>query len=529
MNNNLKILYNDQDVFQGIAPTPFVSISQEFIDFGPKWNQVTNFTLEGQITGRYLGAFSFDSINKNVNLLLERFSENFKSLKIVENSEILYETPISIIDSINFDESNWYGLLPFSMDIKVYDSGLFSNYYGVVEPEEKFSFSENDGEILNLNHTLSAKGITTNGKNAIQNAKEWVLSRTGEVNKIVPFLVKNNNNDFILESTNETIDRFNGVFSIENSYTKSINNESPKNTFLNYSVDLSSGIDRQFIEASINGSLEKNNISILRQEFNNLDLFNIVNNVCKNIFKENISSRPITQSVEEFPNENKLNFSIIYNNDFTSDIINDYTIDIQTDALTCINSVNFNTQISCKYGDIKTKWEKVLQFYETQFFPEILINAEYEKEFGVKDLNTSPITESIKYDEFNAVITYNAQFNNKKLINQDLLSLTCSASLSPSIYIHTANTSAFTPREHNIQDLQNANRTQISINVTAVAKINQNINIAEKAANDQINIIKNNYIGGKTSLLEDRKITKDNNIKSVQITETYTYEGDIFS
>ena len=92
------------------------------------------------------------------------------------------------------------------------------------------------------------------------------------------------------------------------------------------------------------------------------------------------------------------------------------------------------------YGDIKTKWEKVLKFYETNFFPISLANKEYEKEFGIKDLNSNPITESIKFDEFNGTISYNAQFNNKKLINQDLLSLTCSVSLSPSIEIHAANT-----------------------------------------------------------------------------------------
>lgn len=527
MNNNLKILYNGQDVFSGIAPTPFVSISEDFIDFGTKWNQVTNLTLEGQITGKYLGNFSSNYLNENANILLDRFSQNFKSFKVLENSSLLYDSPVAVIESIDFEESNLYGILPFSMQIKVYDSGLFTNHYGVVEPEEKFSFSETEGQIVNLSHTISAKGIVTGNQNAIQNAKEWVSLRTGQINKIAPIFLKNNFNPFILESTNETIDRFNGVYSIENNYIKSIHEDSLPNCFLNYTIDLNSGVSDSFLQASINGSLGKNNLAVLRGEYNQLDLFNIANSNCKNIFKESLSSRPITQSVEEFPNENKLNFSVSYNNDFNSEIINDYTVDIETDPLTCNNSTSLNSQISCKYGDVKTKWQKVLKFYETQFFPYLLARSEYKKEFPNTELNTNPISESIKFDEFNANITYTAQYNDKEIINQDLLSLSCSVSLNPSLIIYSPNTAAFVAREHNIQNLENANRTQLTINITSIAKIDKSISTAQTAAESQISLIKNIYIGNKVALLEDKKITKDNNIKSVQITETYTYEGDI--
>lgn len=527
MNNNLKILYNDLDVFSGIAPTPFVSISEDFIDFGTQWNQITNFTLNGQITGKYLGAFSFEALNENAKILLSRFSQNFKSFKVVENSNTLYESPVSIIESINFEESSMYGILPFSMQIKIYDSGLFPNYYGVVEPEERFSFSENDGKIVNLIHTISAKGIITGNQNAIQNAKEWVSLRTGQIDKISPIFLQNNDNTFILESTNETIDRFNGTYSVENSYVKSIHEESLSNCFLNYAVDLNSGITDPFVQVNVNGSLEKNSLNILRQEYNQLDLFNIANKNCNSIFKESLSSRPIAQSVEELLNENKLTFSVSYNNDFNSEIINDYTVDIQTDALTCISTVNFNSQISCKYGDIQTRWQKVSQYYETKFFPFFIAETEYKNSFPNSQLNTNPISESIKFDEINANITYTAQYDDKQIVNQDLISLSCNVGLSPSLVIYSPNTAAFVAREHNIQNLDIANRTQLKIDVTSIAKIDKTISTAQTAAESQISLIKNIYIGNKTSLLEDRKITIDNNINSVQISETYTYEGDI--
>lgn len=528
MNNNLKILYNNQDVFNGIAPTPFVSISQDFIDFGTKWNQVTNLTLEGQITGKYLGTFSNSEINKNVNLLLNKFNQNYKSLKIIENSQVLYETPVAILNSIDFEKGNWYGILPFTMDFVIYDQNLFTNYYGIVEPEEKFSFSEEENKIVNLKHFISAKGIVSENQDPISAAKNWVISKTGNLNKISPILIKNNNNNFLLQSTNETIDRFNGVYSIENNYTKSVHPDNPTNCFLNYVIDISSGFDEQFVNVSINGNLEKNNISTLRTEYNNLNLFSIANLSCLQTFNTQLSSRPISQSLDESPNENKLSFSVAYNNDFSDEIVHDYTVDLRNDILSCITTANLNSQISCKYGDIKTKWEKVLNYYNSNFFPKDIVNREYLKE-NSKNLNQNPITESIKFDEFNAVITYSAEYNNKENISEDLLSLISNVSLTPSINIFTPHTSAITSREHNVQDLQTANRTKITINVQAIAKIDKNISIAEQLANSQVSFIKNNYLGGKSSILEDKKITKNNDIKSVEIMESYSYEGDIIS
>lgn len=527
MNNNLKILYNNQDVFNNIAPTPFVSISQDFIDFGTKWNQVTKLSLEGQITGKYLGLLSYSEINKNVNSLLNKFSQNYKSLTITENSQTLYSAPIAVVNSIDFEQGNWYGILPFTIDFIIYDQNLFTNYYGIVEPEEKFSFSEEENKIVNLKHSISAKGIITDSQDAIVNAKNWVISKTGDFSKISPILLQNNNR-FILESTNETIDRFNGVYSIENNYTKSVHPDNPSNCFLNYTIDISSGINDPFAQITINGSFEKNNISILRDEYNKLNLFTIANSSFVGIFNTQISSRPIAQSLDENPNENKLNFSVTYNNDFSNEIINDYNIDIRTDSLSCITTVNFNSQISCKYGDIKTKWAKVQSYYASQFFPKNIVNAEYSKE-STKRLNQNPITESIKFDEFNAVITYSAEFNDKEIINQDLLSFSSSVNLTPSVNIYVPHTSAMKAREHNVQDLQTANRSKITINVQAVAKIDKEISLAESFANSQITLIKNNYIGGKETLLEDKKITKNNDIKSVEIMETYSYEGDIIT
>lgn len=176
MSTNIEIIYNGQNLFNQIASTPFVSFSQDFIDFGNKWNQVTNITLEGQITGKYIGPSSFQYLNENSRTLLSRLSQNYKSFSIREDNQTIYNANIAIINSVNFEESLWYGVLPFNIELSVYDQELYTNHYGVIDPSEEISFNEEEGEIINLTHSLSAKGFQTNSL-PLTNAKNWVIGR----------------------------------------------------------------------------------------------------------------------------------------------------------------------------------------------------------------------------------------------------------------------------------------------------------------------------------------------------------------
>jgi hypothetical protein len=529
MSNIVNIYYNNKDVFKDVCPTPFVSISQNFIDFKNKWNQVTELTLDGQITGQYLGTNSFYYLNESVKKLLSGFNENYKTISIFENSNNLL-SGLAIVNSINFEESPWYGILPFSMNLSIYEPSLFTDYYGVVEPEENISFTEEDGDFISLEHSISAKGIVTEN-NAIQNAKNWVTQRTGNFNKVTPFLIKDSPfKSYILQSTKETIDRFNGSYSWVGQYRKNINPESPSNAFLNYSIDLSSGIEDGFVQVSINGSLEGNPTNLLRNEYNSLNLFNICSRASEDVFKTQISSRPIAQSVEELKGENKLNFSTTFNNDFESEIIQDYSIDINFDVLKCIANVNFNAKISCKYGDISTKWIKVQDFYKNNFFPYNIVKQEYEKEIQtIKNLNQTPLTESIKFDQFNASIEYSAQYTDKKISLIDgIINLTSNVELTPSINILVTNASINKSREHNIQDLVCANRTRASLNVTATARLDKDLSIAKQAAIDEINRLKSIYIQNTAKQsLEEKTESANIDIRSWTINESWSFQGGI--
>lgn len=90
MSEEIKIIYNNIDIFSGIGPTPFVSFSQNFTDFNTNWNQVTTITLQGNLTGKYLGNFSNQYLNESFSTLLSRLNQNYKNLLIKEGPTLLF-------------------------------------------------------------------------------------------------------------------------------------------------------------------------------------------------------------------------------------------------------------------------------------------------------------------------------------------------------------------------------------------------------------------------------------------------------
>jgi hypothetical protein len=526
MNNNIQILYNNVNLFKDIAPTPFISVDQEYINFNTGWNQITKISMDGQITGKSLGILSYYELNSGLNLLINRLSNNYGSLAITENSENLFSGNNVIIDSITTEQNSFYGILPFTVDFEIYETGLFTNYYGVTNPEESIDFSEEDGLIVNLTHSISAQGLKIDSNNAITNAKNWVLSRTGNFNKIVPIMVRTGNgSNFLLNSVKESVDRFNATYKWEGSYKKSTSPESPQNAILNYSLDLSSGIEDGVITVGLQGSFENNGIDSLRSEYLNYNFYYIANEASKKTFNKILNSNPISQSVTEQPNNNSLNFNLSYNSDLSSNIINNYTVSIDTDSVKNFSNVSLSATISAKYGDIGTRWNLVQDYYDNNFNPFSLANTEYLKEKS-KPLFPNSLTERIVYNEYNAEINYESSWSNKgNILNPDILQLTSSIKYSPSLEIHVEKSSISVIREHNVHKLGTFNQSTIDINVSAVAKPNKNIGVAIDEVEKEISRIKSVYNVKDKFLLIDRNETKQTSSKAYSVNEKYLYEG----
>jgi hypothetical protein len=525
MSENITIYYNNVDLLNGIGPVPFVTSSQEFIDYSNKWNQITKLQLEGVITGKYLGSLSNQYLNESFNILLQRLSNNYGNLGIKQNNDILFSGNSVIIDSINIENDNWYGILPYTINIDVYETGLFENYYGVTSPQETISFNEDDGELITLTHKISARGLVTNNTTPLENAKNWVLTRTGYYNKVIPALIKTGNgSNFLLESINENINRFSNEYSWEASYIKSINNESPKNSLFSYSIDINSGIEEGLITVDLQGSLEKNSIENLRLDYNNINFHSIANNSVTGLFKTSLNTKPISKSITESEDNNILDFSFTFNNDFDPTIVNDYSVEINKDALKNIADVSLNADIFGRYGDISSRWNDVKNYFETEFKPFNLANTEYLKEIN-KPLSSNILTESITFDEYNAKITYTATWSNKRQLSSDILNFSSSVTYTPSIRLYAVNTSAFVSRKHNIQNINTFNRSKLEIEVSVQVKPDNNINISYPFIDSEISRIKSNYQLNGNILLEDKTIKTNPDLNNVTVTEIWTFEG----
>ena len=92
--------------------------------------------------------------------------------------------------SIEFSQSDLTTILPYSASFTSYASGTFSKFFGVTEPQDSWSFSEQDGRVTEATHSVSARGLNLgNSVTALTNAKTFVSGRVGGLTNISLFSI----------------------------------------------------------------------------------------------------------------------------------------------------------------------------------------------------------------------------------------------------------------------------------------------------------------------------------------------------
>jgi hypothetical protein len=254
------------------------------------------------------------------------------------DGENIYTKSGIVINSISFDESHYNGILNYTIDLNSFE------YSGnVIEPRNEFAFSENTNKTLNLNHTVSARGINTNlsnsKSNALSNAINFVRSYTGLNN--VPntnFVSGYNKDKLFLQNISESIDRLNGFYQIEEQYRSDLVNTGLAG-ILNYTLDISSGANLNSVEINIRGEYKGplyGNTNTLKTT---LDLYGGVTGLIPRVYSGYFNPIPIQYTVNQNTGNNLISFDYLFDNINLPNPYFKYSASTSRDALDQICSV----------------------------------------------------------------------------------------------------------------------------------------------------------------------------------------------
>ena len=538
MQGNVKILYGGKDVFSGICPTPFLYFDKEYIEYGSNWGSKYNFSIEGQITGK-LGPNAFYDLENKKNQLILNFKKDNLPIKVTEDSSEIFLSDICSIDSISFDQSKYYALLPFNIKASCYDSGSFGENYGVLEPQDSWDYSESEDGIVSLRHSVSAAGFNSSGVSAIANVKKWAATKTGISKKIDSLKIKNlSATDFILESFSEQVDRFNGKYSIEEVYRGDLlSSNSAGGGILRYSADISKNIDDGITKVVIDGSAAgKRNVgeadmALLRAKINAENFFQYAADYAsKSTGSNKLNSEPFSRTITENKDNSEITFSLTYDDNPVppGQAKCVYRVDLSENLIKNIVDVKIDAEILCDRGDASIRWIAVKNYYETKFNGYDIALKEYKRAGYAKSFNSTPRTESINYDEFNSKITYSASWSDRYMPYSDILtSITEQVELTPSLKTYTVQPSLYGNAVHNVQDFGCSSRSSVSISISATAKPDKTIEQLKNCVFAELSRLRNIYVKTTNMIVDQKTETVNEKYKKISISYSYSFDGTI--
>ena len=501
------------------APTPYVSRDHENINYGGDiWGASTNITLNGQI---YLyesergqahsqsgAAARFAALNDKKNEIITAFSSDFETLSIDGASM----ADGCIIQSVDFSNNGYGGIVDYTITLKAYELSSFQDDHKVLDPVDRFSFTEGEDGFIQLTHSISAKGFNTTGgsTDAFANAKDFVDKRKGLSNKPTTALIGNTSATPILVSVSENVDRFGGNYSVTENYRYHDDPSFNGDFLTRYTISKEKSVDDGITTVSIEGEIKykKLNYSVegeassglsdgqimdeLREEFTDVNW----NAICENDSGIDLNSDPVTFGTKEDERARLFTFNISFDNDnlyseiSTTDFGNsnayyDFTLSLQTNEATSISTVglsgliksrgsledrNSNVEdlledlISSNYVDLKTEAQ---EFYGHFIYGTAYANkSNTEKTWKMFTLTYLPQSVSINKNKFNGTINLSVQFTDKNFYpSNDIIDSDYQVSVTPAMNQYSSKPSCNTVGSYMIYDVDANIREVVGISV----------------------------------------------------------------
>lgn len=547
MKGDIKVFYGGADLFTDICPAPFVFFEKEYIKTSSSWGSKYFIKFEGQIVTKPCPqGLSFYTLESKKDELIGKFDRDNLSIEIFEDSVSIFKSDICQIESISFEESKYFGILPFTVSLVCYDKQSFASNYGVTNPQDSWEYSENEDGTLSLRHAVSAEGFNTSPSagsidSAILNAKNWVSSKTGISKRIVPVNYGSlTDSSFMLDSFSEQIDRFNGTYSVEETYRADLLRTNASGSgILRYTVEISKDLERGITDVSIQGSVVGKtsfglaDMTQLRNKMNAENFFNIAASYALIATGANkINNVPYSRSVTESPNKSEISFSFRYDDDPVppGQAKCVYSVEMSENLIKNIVDIKLNADIFCERGDASIRWQAVEDYYSNTFNARYLAGVEYAAAGYSKSFPQVPSSESLTFDEFNARINYSASWSNRYMPYPDILTfISEKVEVSPALQVYVVQPSYYNNGIHNVQDFGTAKRSSVSIKIEAVCRPDKTIAQLRTCVLNELARIKARYVVGANAFTDEKRETVDENNRKMSISYSYSFDGDIIS
>jgi hypothetical protein len=513
----VKVFYNGNDLFANIAPTPFFGVEQQFINYRDRWGTIQNINLDGFITGE---CENFNFFVDKQNTLVNRLSNDFKTFEIKEDNVSIFSGQYVKINSINFDESVYNGLVPFSIELSSYDEDFFIDFYGITEPKNSTQYQEQRDGTVTISRSFSAKGFNTNTNTALQNAISYVSSITGVGSLITPQFITANTSNLFPRNISETIDRLNSIYSVDIEYIYRKNASS--STILSYNIDISYNEENGVYEASINGNLSAPigfSFSSLRSEFEYFksSIYSLTATKFIGVTNFNyLNSTPESFNINEDELENSIQFSYTYLSDpFDPKLNANYSLNY--DYVRDLYNLNINGTLTTKGPQnlreslLEDKLQQVnikslaLDFYNSNVSDSSPLNTNY-KSYQIDRNKTSP------------QISISAQFDNSPIPPNGFKSFNHTVSINPSFFIHIP--VQFLNGDNGVFRMNFYKRGSVSVQGSAVSSLGNQENLVRNEALKLLNTYASS-IGASRRLRTEDRIEKQ--IESTENGFVYTF------
>jgi hypothetical protein len=270
--------------------------------------------------------------------------------------------------------------------------------------------------------------------------------------------------NFCLLTQQENIDRFNGTYSLIESYT----NDLARSGYgvVRYSTDLASGDN--LITVNLNGVAQGcgRNITGLRATFNNLDKVAIAAKQYQGAFnRTDLNPIPVSQSFNENPFTTEISFAYSFDNSDLPSVWFDYTVDCDVGTNGFITA-GINGTIFARGGDVVSKLSRA-QAYASGINLYNLVLPFYNSFDTSSFVPLNSIPGQIN-DQTNGTVSLNATFNNRATTMPALDQFNATISVTPSLAQVDSQPVLNGLGEYSVVTLNYGSRASISIAGTAV-------------------------------------------------------------